>query len=73
MSLNILRIKEVCRKTGLSRSTIYELMGQGLFPKSVALTPRTVGWIESEIDNWIEQKKNDRDYLLCNSGVTSSL
>lgn len=61
MSLKILRIKDVCQKTGLSRSTIYELMGQGLFPKSIVLTPRRVGWIESEIDDWIQQKKNDRD------------
>ncbi|MGJ0485196.1 MAG: helix-turn-helix transcriptional regulator [Methylomicrobium sp.] len=62
MSFKILRIKEVCQKTGLSRSTIYVLISQDLFPKSVGLASRRVGWIESEIDDWIQQKKNDRDY-----------
>jgi prophage regulatory protein len=62
VSFKILRIKEVCQKAGLSRSTIYVLISQDLFPKSIVLASRRVGWIESEIDDWIQQKKNDRDY-----------
>jgi prophage regulatory protein len=70
VTLKILRIKDVCKKIGLSRSTIYELIGEGLFPKSVKLTPRRVGWIESEIDDWIRNKTINRDYA---SGSSTAL
>ena len=49
----ILRLADVKARTGLSRSTIYLSINNGLFPKSVALGTRAVGWLESEIDTWI--------------------
>jgi prophage regulatory protein len=73
VNLKILRINEVCQKTGVSRSTIYDLISRGLFPKSIVLASRRVGWIESEVDDWIQRKINERDYKLCSSGVTLSL
>ena len=51
--LSILRRKQVQARTGLSRSTIYLYIKAGLFPKPVALGPRAVGWIESEVRDWI--------------------
>jgi prophage regulatory protein len=51
-----LTIKEVMRRTGLSRSTIYEQMGNEEFPLSYRLTKRRVGWKESEIEQWIETR-----------------
>lgn len=51
--LRILRLREVTARTGLSRSTVYELIAKRLFPHPVSLSVRAVGWIESEIDNWI--------------------
>lgn len=54
-NLNILRLPAVCNKIGLSKPTVYRLMKQGRFPKSVPLTGiRAVGWIESEVDAWAE-------------------
>ena len=54
-SLNrILRRNEVEDRTGLSRSTIYSQMEDGRFPKSVSLGARSVGWIEEEIEDWIQ-------------------
>lgn len=53
MYTRLLRIKEVMTRTGLSRSTIYELMSKGEFPKQVVLTERCVGWIEDEIQDWL--------------------
>ncbi|TRC91157.1 AlpA family transcriptional regulator [Mesorhizobium sp. WSM4310] len=50
-----IRRKEVSRLTGLGRSTIYEMMKAGTFPKSVPLGPRTVGWDATEIALWQEQ------------------
>jgi prophage regulatory protein len=51
--LSILRRKQVQARTGLSRSTIYAFIKAGVFPKPVPLGPRAVGWIESEVSNWI--------------------
>ena len=48
-----IRRKEVERRTTLSRSQIYALMQQGLFPKQISLSPMTVAWIESEVQDWI--------------------
>lgn len=51
--VRIMRLPEVQRRTGLSRSTIYVRLDQGRFPKPVSLGARAVGWIESEVDEWI--------------------
>ena len=48
-----LRLPEVLARTGLSRSTIYVRLDQGRFPQPVSLGGRAVGWIESEIDEWM--------------------
>ena len=54
--LSILRRKQVQARTGLSRSTIYLYIKDGLFPKPIALGPRAVGWIESEVSDWIAER-----------------
>ncbi len=51
-----LRLREVKQITGLSRSSIYEYMDQGHFPKQIPLGPRTVGWSSSEIYAWVDEK-----------------
>ncbi len=55
----IIRIKEVKQRVGLSRSSIYQYMLAGKFPRQVALGGgRAVGWIEQEIDQWIDSRRN---------------
>ncbi len=49
----ILRLSAVKNRTGLSRSTIYFRISQGLFPKQISLGNRAIGWIEDEIEAWI--------------------
>ncbi len=53
---SILRLPIVKQRTGLSRSTIYLRISEGQFPKPVSLGGRAVGWIESEINDWLEQQ-----------------
>jgi len=53
---NILRLPEVINRTGLARSTIYQAITKGGFPSSIPLGPRAVGWLEHEIDEWIQQR-----------------
>ena len=52
---------EVENITGLSRSTTYQRMATGAFPKPVRLGPQRVGWISAEINQWIEDRVRERD------------
>lgn len=52
-ALTILRRKQVEDRTGLSRSTIYERIRAGTFPAPVSLGAKAVGWVESEISDWL--------------------
>lgn len=54
--VRFLRLPEVLARTGLSRSTIYVRLDQGRFPRPVSLGARAVGWIESEVDEWIRKR-----------------
>jgi prophage regulatory protein len=51
-SIKILRLPEVRARTGLSTSTIYAKIAEGTFPKQVPLGPHSVGFVESEIDDF---------------------
>jgi prophage regulatory protein len=57
---NILRLKQVIAKTGLSKSTIYTLLGEGKFPARIQLSNRSIGFSEIEVDNWIAEKLSNR-------------
>lgn len=63
-SQTILRIAQVKAKTGLSVATIYRAMMAGTFPKQVALSHRAVGWLEHDVNAWldsrIEQSRNQQ-------------
>ncbi|MCK4608861.1 MAG: AlpA family transcriptional regulator [Gammaproteobacteria bacterium] len=62
MTNTILRLPNVKARTGLSRSSIYLHISKGIFPSPVKLGgQRAVGWLESEIDEWLSmQIKNSR-------------
>jgi prophage regulatory protein len=61
MVQTILRRPDVERATGLPRSTIYEMMDSGKFPKPVPLGARSVGWLEAEIVAWQKDRISKRD------------
>ncbi len=52
----ILRRPAVQSRTGLSRSTIYLRVAQGTFPRPIPLGPRAVGWLEHEVEAWLQQQ-----------------
>lgn len=52
----ILRLKRVLDRTGDSRSGLYRKIAEGLFPQPIKLSARSVGWLEDEVDAWIEQR-----------------
>lgn len=66
MPTTIIRLKQVQERTGLSRSTIYDKINpksprhDPLFPKQLNLGIGSVGWVESEITAWLDERKNAR-------------
>lgn len=55
-----LRLSDVKERTGLSRSTIYLNISKNIFPRPISLGARCVGWLESEIDEWMQERINQR-------------
>lgn len=61
MGGRILRLPQVQKRLGISRSGIYERMKNGGFPKPINLGGRSVGWLEHEISEWLEQRIVERN------------
>lgn len=52
----ILRWPEVQQRVGICRSHAHYLASKGQFPKPIKLGERASGWIESQVDDWVEQR-----------------
>jgi prophage regulatory protein len=57
----VLRLPEVKRRTGLSRSSIYNRIAQGTFPRGFSLGGRARGWLEAEVEQWVTARAASRD------------
>ena len=55
-SYKLLRLRDVIKMTSLTRTTIYNYMSEGKFPKNIHLGPKISVWIEREIQEWINSK-----------------
>lgn len=53
---SMLRLPDVERVIGLSRSKIYQLVRSGDFPQPTKLGPKYSGWFASEVQQWIQEK-----------------
>lgn len=51
--VQILRLPQVCKATGLGRSMIYQLESERRFPCRVRIGARAVGWVEAEVQSWL--------------------
>lgn len=52
----LLRLPEVKRRTGISRSLIYRLIQEETFPRNIPLGGRTVAWSSIDVDLWINER-----------------
>lgn len=52
----LMRLPEVLGRVGLQKTQVYELMAAGRFPQAIKITERCVGWLEHEIDAYIEAR-----------------
>lgn len=57
MAVKYLRRRAVEELTGLSRSTLYDLMSKGQFPRPAKLTGKAVGWRDSDVTAWLESRE----------------
>lgn len=58
----VLRMNEVMYITGLSKSSVYRLTADKIeaVPNSISLGGRAVGWLESEVQAWLQSKIDQR-------------
>ena len=57
----LLRREEVETRCGITRSSLYRLMREGLFPRPVKVGKRAVRWLESEISGWLQSRPHSPD------------
>ncbi|GAL13915.1 hypothetical protein JCM19233_4925 [Vibrio astriarenae] len=57
----IIRMKELTSIIGVSRGTIYNLIKKGDFPQSIQLGTNSVGFLQSEVLAWREERMNQRN------------
>lgn len=58
--IQLLKLSEVLSKTKKSRTSVLVAVRKGLFPKPVNLGGRSVAWVASEVDAWVESCVNAR-------------
>ena len=69
----ILRLPLVRQITGLRRSSIYAMQDSHSFPHSIKLSPRAVGWLESEVRSWLVSRVNARECGQVDPATTAAL
>ena len=52
----IIRLPEVINVTGLARSTVYKKVADKSFPSPISLGSKSVGWLEANVQDWIQQQ-----------------
>ena len=57
--LRVIRHKQVCEKLQISSAKLFDLIAKGVFPRPFTLVPggRAVGFLESDVDQWILDRK----------------
>ena len=56
-----LRLPAIIEATGLNRSTIYEMIDKGSFPKPCKIGARAIAWPATEIDQWAAERMAERE------------
>ncbi len=52
--MNMLRMKDVIQRTGLSKSQIYLMISRGDFPRQYEIGQNSVCWLEEDVTSWRE-------------------
>jgi prophage regulatory protein len=60
MKNELITIDDVSERVALCKTSVYQLIKEGTFPRQIQLSKRRVAWVASEIDDWIEKAKGSR-------------
>ncbi|MDR8399522.1 AlpA family transcriptional regulator [Paraburkholderia sp. USG1] len=58
----VMRMKDVVKKIGLCRATIYSMISRGEFPRPIRIGERATGWRESELEAWLANRSAAREH-----------
>lgn len=53
---SILRVHEVERLLGTSRTTIWRWVRSGIFPSPLQIGPNTIAWRTADIEDWLQSR-----------------
>ncbi|HAU4929969.1 helix-turn-helix transcriptional regulator [Aeromonas hydrophila] len=56
VDVRILSMRDLTEKLGVGKSTIYSMIGEGRFPRGTRITAQKVGWLSSQVDEWIHSR-----------------
>jgi len=56
-TMRVIRYPELFKKVGLCRSQIWRLEKSGDFPKSIQLGKNSKGWIEADVNTWLNERR----------------
>jgi prophage regulatory protein len=59
--VTVLRRRQVQAKTGLPTTSLYRLISRGQFPRPIMLGVKSVGWLSTEVDDWLRSRVENRD------------
>lgn len=58
-SVRIIRLAQVSAKLDMSEAKVFDMIAKGIFPRPFQIVPggRAVGWLESDVDQWIISRR----------------
>lgn len=59
--MQIIRVNDVMKITGVSRTTLWRRVRDKGFPPPIKLGPTSVGWVLDEVENWLRERMDERD------------
>ena len=68
MAHKILRLPKVIERVGFARSSIYAFVSRGGFPPPIKIGDRAVGWLDSDIDAWIDARTEQSQRSISSKG-----
>ena len=71
MSAVLLRLPQVLARVGLKTTRLYQLVGDREFPAPVRIGERSVGWVESEVESWLQARISQPRVAIRTSGVVA--
>lgn len=56
VGFRFMRLPEVCKAAGISKSTIWERVRRGMFPHPVKVTDKCTAWRSDEVEAWMASR-----------------